>query len=68
MTHTLVCHLPPLGGGWEGANMKYIKPTIKAEEAQATEMMAVSIIQGGTADDSEVLTKANTDWDIWGDE
>ena len=48
--------------------MKYIKPTIKAEEAQATEMMAVSIIQGGTANDSEVLTKVNTDWDIWGDE
>ena len=68
MTHTLVCHLPPLGGGREGANMKYIKPTIKAEEAQATEMMAVSIIQGGTANDSEVVTKENTDWDIWGDE
>ena len=48
--------------------MKYIKPTIKAEEAQASEMMAVSIIQGATADDSEVLTKVNTDWDIWGDE
>ena len=48
--------------------MKYIKPTIKAEEAQATDMMAVSIIQGGTANDSEVLTKENTDWDIWGDE
>ena len=59
---------PPFGGGREGANMKYIKPTIKAEEAQATEMMAVSIIQGGTADDSEVLTKVNTDWDIWGEE
>ena len=68
MTHTLVCHLPHSGGGWEGTNMKYIKPTIKAEEAQATEMMAVSIIQGGTANDSEVLTKENTDWDIWGDE
>ena len=48
--------------------MKYIKPIIKVEEAQATEMMAVSIMQGGTADDSEVLTKVNTDWDIWGEE
>ena len=41
---------------------------MKADEAQATEIMAVSIIQGGTADDSEVLTKENYDWNIWGDE
>ena len=46
----------------------YIIPSMQVEEAQATNMMAVSIIQGGTADDSEVLTKVNTDWDIWGDE
>ena len=66
MTQPLLVTSPR--GGWEGANMKYIKPIIKVEEAQATEMMAVSIIQGGTADDSEVLTKVNTDWDIWGEE
>ena len=48
--------------------MKYIKPIIKAEEAQATEIIAVSIIVGGTADDSEVLSKENNDWNIWGDE
>ena len=42
-------------------------PAMQTEEAQATEMMAVSIIQGGTADDSEVLTK-DIDWNIWGDE
>ena len=46
----------------------YMMPAMQAEEAQATEIIAVSIIDGGTADDSEVLTKENNDWDMWGDE
>ena len=43
----------------------YIPPYMEALHAEAAEMMAISIIQGGTADDSEVLTRENTDWDIW---
>ena len=58
---------PPLcGEELEGAlHMKYIKPRIESHQAECTEIIAVSIIDGGTADDSEVLTKENNDWDIW---
>ncbi|MBR6141957.1 MAG: hypothetical protein IKQ37_09405 [Bacteroidaceae bacterium] len=45
-----------------------ISPALSIEEAQATQIIAVSIIQGGTADSSEVLSKENTDWDIWEEE
>jgi len=45
----------------------YMIPAMKSEEAQAVQMMAVSIIQGGTADDSEVLIKENNLWNIWED-
>lgn len=43
----------------------YIIPATKVEEAQQAQMIAVSIIAGGVADDSEVLTKENDGWDIW---
>ena len=43
----------------------YITPAIQLEEALAEQMMAVSIVQTGTADDSEVLAKENDDWDMW---
>ena len=49
--------------------MKYIKPSIKVEEAQAAQMLAESLainkdtkVNGGDA-----LTKEGV-WDIWGDE
>lgn len=45
----------------------YIKPSIEILQAECTEIIAVSIIDGGTADDSEVLTKENNDWNIWED-
>ena len=48
--------------------MKYIKPSIESLCAECSQVIAVSIISGGTADDSEVLTKENNNWDIWGDE
>jgi len=68
MTHTPICHLP-FEGGWEGAlHMKYIKPSIESLQAECSEIIAVSIVSGGTADNSEVLSKENTDWDMWGDE
>ena len=49
--------------------MKYIKPSIRVEEAQAAQMLAESLaintdtkVEGGDA-----LTKENA-WDIWADE
>ncbi|MCR5850449.1 MAG: hypothetical protein K6G92_07025 [Bacteroidaceae bacterium] len=46
----------------------YNKPCIEVLHAECEEIIAVSIIQGGTADDSEVLSKENADWDMWGDQ
>ena len=46
---------------------QYIKPSIDSLQAECSEIIAVSIISGGTADDSEVLSKENTDWNIWED-
>ena len=69
MTQTLISHLP-LGGGWEGANMKYIKPSIQVDEAQAAQMLAESLIisSSTTVDGSQALTKEEVNWDIWGEE
>jgi hypothetical protein len=47
---------------------QYIKPSIESLQAECSEIIAVSIINGKTADDSEVLSKENPDWDMWGDE
>ena len=66
MTHTPICHLP-LGGGWEGVYMmKYIKPFIQIEEAEAAQMLAESLAinSGKTVDGGDALTKENDD-DIW---
>jgi len=69
MTQTLNSQLP-LGGGREGAYMKYIKPSIQIEEAQAVQMLAESLAINTTTtvDGSNALTKENVDWDIFGTE
>ena len=48
--------------------MKYIKPTIKIEEAQACNMLAESLGINGdtTVDGGDALTKESA-WDIWGE-
>ncbi|MBQ7463123.1 MAG: hypothetical protein IJS63_12915 [Bacteroidaceae bacterium] len=50
--------------------MKYIKPSIKIEEAQAAQMLAESLaINTGTkVDGGDALTKEDNAWDIWADE
>jgi len=66
MTHTPICHLP-FGGGWEGAyKMKYIKPSMQVEEAQAAQMLAESLAinSGTTVSGNDALTKEEA-WDIW---
>lgn len=69
MTHTPICHLPFVGG-WEGAYMmKYIKPSMQVEEAQAAQMLAESLPINSevTVDGGQALTKED-DWNIWGEE
>lgn len=50
--------------------MKYIRPSIKIEEAQAAQMLAESLaINNDTkVDGGDALTKENNAWDIWGEE
>ena len=43
----------------------YIKPSIESLHAECLQIMAISIIEGASADGSEVLTKENSDWDMW---
>jgi len=68
MTQTLISHLP-LWEGWEGSDMRYTKPSIKVEEAQAAQMLAESLTinSGTTVDGSAALTKEDAAWDIWGE-
>jgi hypothetical protein len=48
--------------------MKYIKPTMEARDASATEMLAASLPIGeGTVDGGDALEKENK-WDIWSDD
>lgn len=47
---------------------RYIKPSIELLQAECSEIIAVSLIDSGNADDSEVLTKENVDWEMWEDE
>ena len=44
---------------------RYIKPSIESLRAECSQIIAVSIINGSSADNSEVQTKENSDWDIW---
>ena len=46
---------------------KYNKPNIEILDADFVQVIAVSLIDGTNADDSEVLTKENDDWKIWED-
>lgn len=50
--------------------MRYIKPIIQIEEAQASQMLAESlpIISGDTVDGDKALSKEDDSWDIWADE
>ena len=50
--------------------MKYIKPALRVELAQAAQMLAESLAISNdvTVDGSQALTKEDTAWDIWGDE
>ncbi len=46
---------------------KYIKPSVELLQAESSEIIAISIVSGN-ADDSEVLTKENDDWETWEEE
>ena len=50
--------------------MKYIKPYIKIEEAQAAQMLAESLAINSdtTVDGGDALTKEDNSWDIWNEE
>ena len=49
--------------------MKYIKPSIEQNEAQAAQMLAESLpIINKTVDGSQALTKEDNAWDIWEEE
>lgn len=50
--------------------MKYIKPTIEVNEAQAAQMLAesLSINPGTPVNGGNALTKEDNSWDIWGEE
>ena len=48
----------------------YLGPAMQVEEAQAVQMLAVSLgINGNTTvDASDALTKEDDDWDFWDEE
>ena len=49
--------------------MKYIKPLMQIEEAQATQMLAESLLISDTpVDGGSALTKEDVSWSIWDDE
>lgn len=49
--------------------MKYTKPSIQPNEAQAAQMLAESLKLSDTpVDGSEALTKKNDDWNIWNED
>lgn len=48
--------------------IRYIRPQVCIYEVHPAQMLALSIIQGGTADQgAEVLVKGN-EWDIFGED
>ena len=50
------------------SNMKkeYMSPAAELHRIEAEGMMALSIVQGSTADpEGEVLVKGEGDWNIW---
>ena len=50
--------------------MKYIKPSIEMNEAQASQLIADSLKMntGKEVDAGGALTKEDNAWDIWGEE
>ena len=50
--------------------MKYIKPSIKIEEAQSVQMLAESLAinSSTTVDGGQALANEDDAWEIWGDE
>ncbi|MCR4591547.1 MAG: hypothetical protein K5672_00125 [Bacteroidaceae bacterium] len=46
---------------------KYYKPRAEILDAECVQIIAVSVIEGTDADNSEVLTKENNEWQIWED-
>ena len=47
---------------------RYVMPALQVSEAEANEMMAVSLLNGQANPDAEVLIREDTEWNIWGDE
>ncbi|MBR1498810.1 MAG: hypothetical protein IJ615_04170 [Bacteroidaceae bacterium] len=48
---------------------RYLNPAMQVEEAQATQMLAESlIISNTTVDGGQALTKEDGSWSIWDDE
>lgn len=45
--------------------MKYIQPSTEVYYTDNIQAIAVSIIENGTANDSQILTKEDNDWDMW---
>lgn len=45
----------------------YMAPLVEINETQVEQMMALSL-QSGAADNSEVLTKPEEDWNIWSED
>lgn len=45
----------------------YMTPAVEINETQAEQMMALSL-QSGAADNSDVLTKEQNDWNIWSED
>lgn len=45
----------------------YITPAVEINETMAASMMALSL-QTGAADSSEVLTKEENSWNVWGED
>ena len=49
--------------------MKYIKPSIELNEAQAAKMLAESLpIVDDDVDGGQALTKEDNSWNIWNEE
>ena len=46
---------------------RYIKPSIEILEAECVQVVAVSLADGTDADNSEVMTREDKDWQIWED-
>ena len=46
---------------------KYIAPAMEINESEVASMMALSL-QTGAADGSEVLTKEEEAWNVWGED